>query len=200
MGFEGLGRVDVDDRAAATCSSSPASPKSRSVTRSPTRRPKPLPRLEVDEPVLRMTFGVNTSPLCREGRQVPHLSPDPRAPRRRCSATCRSASATRRHLRSSRLPAAANSSLRCSSRSMRREGFELQVSRPEVIIREIDGKPHEPLERAVVDVPDEHVGTVTQAWRHARARSPTCAQETRAARSSPSKLRRAGCSGSARCS
>jgi GTP-binding protein len=47
--------------------------------------------------------------------------------------------------------------------TMRREGFELQVSRPEVVIREIGGKPHEPLERAVVDVPDEHVGTVTQA-------------------------------------
>ena len=46
---------------------------------------------------------------------------------------------------------------------MRREGYELQVSRPEVILREIGGKPHEPVERAVVDVPDEHVGTVTQA-------------------------------------
>ncbi len=47
--------------------------------------------------------------------------------------------------------------------SMRREGYELQVSRPEVIIREIEGKPHEPLERAVVDVPNDHVGTITQA-------------------------------------
>ena len=47
--------------------------------------------------------------------------------------------------------------------SMRREGFELQVSRPEVIIREIDGQPHEPVERAVIDVPEEHVGTITQA-------------------------------------
>jgi GTP-binding protein len=46
--------------------------------------------------------------------------------------------------------------------SMRREGFEVQVSRPEVILREIEGKPHEPVERAVVDVPDDHVGTVTQ--------------------------------------
>ena len=46
---------------------------------------------------------------------------------------------------------------------MRREGYELQVSRPEVIIREIDGRPHEPVERAVVDVPTDHVGTVTQA-------------------------------------
>ena len=47
--------------------------------------------------------------------------------------------------------------------SMRREGYELQVSRPEVITREIDGHRHEPLERGVCDVPDEHVGTVTQA-------------------------------------
>ena len=47
--------------------------------------------------------------------------------------------------------------------SMRREGYELQVSRPEVIIREINGRRHEPLERGVVDVPDDHVGTITQA-------------------------------------
>ena len=47
--------------------------------------------------------------------------------------------------------------------SMRREGYELQVSRPEVITKEIDGHRHEPLERGVCDVPDEHVGTVTQA-------------------------------------
>ena len=47
--------------------------------------------------------------------------------------------------------------------SMRREGYELQVSRPEVITKDIDGRRHEPLERGVCDVPDEHVGTVTQA-------------------------------------
>jgi GTP-binding protein len=47
--------------------------------------------------------------------------------------------------------------------SMRREGFELQVSRPEVIIKMIDDRAHEPVERAVVDVPDEYVGAITQA-------------------------------------
>jgi GTP-binding protein len=46
---------------------------------------------------------------------------------------------------------------------MRREGYELQVSRPEVILKDIDGKRHEPLEEGIADVPDEHVGTVTQA-------------------------------------
>ena len=47
--------------------------------------------------------------------------------------------------------------------NMRREGYELQVSRPEVVTREIDGKRHEPLETGTCDVPDEHVGAVTQA-------------------------------------
>jgi GTP-binding protein len=47
--------------------------------------------------------------------------------------------------------------------SMRREGFELQVSRPEVVTKQIEAKTHEPVERAVVDVPDEYVGAVTQA-------------------------------------
>ncbi|MFM8530687.1 MAG: hypothetical protein ACKOD2_13640, partial [Ilumatobacteraceae bacterium] len=47
--------------------------------------------------------------------------------------------------------------------SMRREGFEMQVSRPEVITKEVNGKKFEPLERGVCDVPDEHVGAVTQA-------------------------------------
>jgi GTP-binding protein len=46
--------------------------------------------------------------------------------------------------------------------NMRREGFELQVSRPEVVTREIDGKLHEPLETGTCDVPDEYVGAITQ--------------------------------------
>ena len=45
---------------------------------------------------------------------------------------------------------------------MRREGFEMTVGQPHVVVREIDGKRHEPVERLSVDVPEEHVGTVTQ--------------------------------------
>jgi predicted membrane GTPase involved in stress response len=45
---------------------------------------------------------------------------------------------------------------------MRREGFELTVGKPEVLLREIDGKTQEPVERLTVDVPEEHLGTVTQ--------------------------------------
>ena len=46
--------------------------------------------------------------------------------------------------------------------TMRREGFELMVSKPTVIIKEIDGKKHEPFERVFVDVPDEFTGAVTE--------------------------------------
>jgi GTP-binding protein len=125
--------------------------------------PVALPRLEVDEPVLRMSFGVNTSPYA--GRDGKYL--------------------TSRHLRD-RLnkEILGNVSIKISNtevaevmevagrgelqlavliENMRREGFELQVSRPEVITKEIDGKRQEPLESGTCDVPDEYVGAITQA-------------------------------------
>src|SRR4029079_13475951 len=46
--------------------------------------------------------------------------------------------------------------------TMRREGFELTVGKPQVVTREIDGKIQEPVERATIDVPEEHLGAVTQ--------------------------------------
>lgn len=125
--------------------------------------PVPLPRLEVDEPVLRMSFGVNTSPYAgRDGKFL-----------------------TSRHLRDRlKKEVLGNVSIRIAEtdsaditdvagrgelqlavliENMRREGFELQVSRPEVITKEINGKRHEPLENGLCDVPDEYVGSITQA-------------------------------------
>lgn len=125
--------------------------------------PVALPRLEVDEPVLRMSFGVNTSPYAgRDGKFL-----------------------TSRHLRDRlRKEILGNVSIRIAEtdsadvtdvagrgelqlavliENMRREGFELQVSRPEVITKEINGKRHEPLENGLCDVPDEYVGSITQA-------------------------------------
>ncbi len=164
MGFEGIDRVDVSERSAGDLFVIAGFPEVEiGDTFSDPDTPKPLPGLSVDDPVLTMTFGVNTSPLAgTEGRYL-----------------------TSRHLRE-RLEreVLGNVSIRLTEtdspdvievagrgelqlgvliETMRREGYELQVSRPEVVIREIDGKAHEPLERATVDVPDEHVGTVTQA-------------------------------------
>ena len=47
--------------------------------------------------------------------------------------------------------------------TMRREGYELQVSRPQVVTQRIDGQLHEPIELAVIDVPDQFIGVVTEA-------------------------------------
>jgi GTP-binding protein len=125
--------------------------------------PDPLPRLTVDEPVLRVTFGVNTSPLAgRDGRFLTsrHL-------RERLAREVLGNVAIRVEDTDSPdvLQVAGRGELQLAVliESMRREGYELEVSRPEVITRDIDGKRHEPVEEGMVDVPDEHVGTVSQA-------------------------------------
>ena len=81
----------------------------------------------------------------------------------KCSATCRSELTDTESPDVLEVAGRGELQLAVLIESMRREGYELQVSRPEVIMRDIDGKRHEPLERGVVDVPDEHVGTITQA-------------------------------------
>jgi len=125
--------------------------------------PVALPRLTVDEPVLRMTFGVNTSPIA--GKEGSFLTS--RHLRERLDREILGNVSIRVEPTSSPdiIEVAGRGELQLAVliETMRREGYELQVSRPEVIVRDIDGKRHEPLERAVIDVPDDHVGTVTQA-------------------------------------
>ena len=52
--------------------------------------------------------------------------------------------------------------------TMRREGFELTVGKPQVVTREVDGKLHEPVERVAIDVPEDYLGAVTPAARRMR--------------------------------
>jgi GTP-binding protein len=164
MGFESLGRVEVKERTAGDLFVVAGFPEVEiGDTLADPADPRPLPRLQVDEPVLRMTFGVNTSPLSgRDGRFLTSRQIRERLEREVLgNVSIRIGSTASPEI----IEVAGRGELQLAVliESMRREGYELQVSRPEVIIREIDGSPHEPLERAVVDVPDEHVGTVTQA-------------------------------------
>jgi GTP-binding protein len=164
MGFSGLGREDVEERVAGDLFVVAGFPEVEiGDTLAAASEPRPLPRFAVDEPVLRMTFGVNTSPLA--GGSGKFLTS--RQIRERLEREVLGNVSIRIGNTSSPevIEVAGRGELQLAVliETMRREGYELQVSRPEVLLREIDGKPHEPQERAVVDVPDEHVGTVTQA-------------------------------------
>ncbi len=164
MGFEGLDRVDVTERRAGDLFVVAGFPEVEiGDTLADPNNPTPLPRLVVDEPVLRMTFGVNTSPLSgKDGKFLTSRQLKDRLDREVLgNVSIRIGPTSSPEV----IEVAGRGELQLAVliETMRREGFEVQVSRPEVILREIGGKPHEPLERAVVDVPDEYVGTVTQA-------------------------------------
>ncbi len=164
MGFVSLGRVEVAERVAGDLFVVAGFPEVEiGDTLADPVDPQPLPRLEVDEPVLRMTFGVNTSPLSgREGSLLTSRQIRDRLDREVLgNVSIRLEKTSTPEV--TEVAGRGELQLAVLIESMRREGFELQVSRPEVIIREIDGIRHEPVERAVIDVPDEHVGTVTQA-------------------------------------
>ena len=132
--------------------------------------PRPLPAIKVEEPTLSMIFSVNTSPLAgREGKLL-----------------------TSRHIRERlekevlynvsikvgplenqdafRVGARGELQLAVLTEMMRREGFELSLSKPRVVTKERDGVLSEPLELAVVDIPEEFIGIVTEKMssRHGR--------------------------------
>ena len=124
----------------------------------------PLPLLRIDEPTLQMTFGVNTSPFCgREGKLVTARKIEERL----IKETERDVS-----LKVKPVPDDAESfvvsgrgelHLSILIENMRREGFELQVSKPAIIKKEINGELCEPFEDVQIDVPEEYVGSVIEA-------------------------------------
>ena len=122
---------------------------------------KPLPLLHIDEPTLQMTFGTNSSPFVgKDGKIVTARKIEERLNRE-----------TQKDV-SLRVEPATNESFLVSGRgelhlgilieNMRREGFELEVSKPSVIIKEINGQKYEPYEELQIEVPEESVGTVIE--------------------------------------
>jgi GTP-binding protein len=161
-GFEGLKRVRVDSALAGDiiCLAGVEGINIGDTVADP-EHPVPLPRIAVDEPTLSMVFSVNTSPFAgKEGKFVTSRNLRERLEKELLynvsikvdfSATDAFTVMGRGELQ-----------LAILIEMMRREGYELSVSMPEIITKNINGVLHEPMELLVIDIPEEFVGVVTQ--------------------------------------
>ena len=124
--------------------------------------PRPLPVTTVDEPSLSITVGINTSPLAgTEGTRLTASQVKARLDQELVGNVSLRVLPTERP-DAWEVQGRGELQLAVLTEIMRREGFELTVGKPSVLVREIDGKAHEPVERVAVDVPEEYVGMVTQ--------------------------------------
>ena len=125
--------------------------------------PRPLPLIMVDEPALSMTIGANTSPLTGRSGGTKLTS---RLVKERLDAEL-VGNVSLRVLPTERPDAwevqgRGELALAVLVETMRREGFELTVGKPQVVTREINGQVHEPVERLTIDSPEEYLGAITQ--------------------------------------
>ncbi|AMQ20031.1 translational GTPase TypA [Geobacillus sp. JS12] len=164
FGFIGLKRIEIEEAHAGDIVAV-AGMEDINVgeTVCPPDHQEPLPPLRIDEPTLKMTFLVNNSPFAgREGKYVTA---------RKLEERLRTQLETDVSLRVE--PTESPDAWIVSGRgelhlailieSMRREGYELQVSKPEVILKEIDGVTCEPIERVVMDIPEEYTGAIMES-------------------------------------
>lgn len=164
FGFQGLKRIEIEQAGAGDIIAI-AGIKEINIgeTIADPNKPEALPVLKIDEPTLQMTFLVNNSPFAgREGKWVTS-----RKLRERLYNELETDVSLR--VEDTDSPDAFVVSgrgelhLGILIENMRREGFELQVSKPEVIIRHIDGQKMEPVERLLIDVPEESMGAVMES-------------------------------------
>ena len=163
FGFLGLKRIEINEADAGDIVAIAGLPDiSVGETVCDIGKEEALPILRIDEPTLKMTFMTNDSPFVgREGKLVTARKIEERLIKE-----------TQKDV-SLKVEQSGNDSFIVSGRgelhlsilieNMRREGFELQVSRPEVIIKEIDGVKCEPYEDVQIEVPEENVGPVIEA-------------------------------------
>jgi GTP-binding protein len=124
--------------------------------------PRPLPTITVEEPTLSMVFSVNTSPLAgRDGKLLTSRHIKERLDKELLYNVSIGVEETENR-DAFRVSARGELQLAVLVEMMRREGFELSLSKPKVITRTIDGQLMEPLEVAVIDVPEAYVGVVTE--------------------------------------
>lgn len=164
FGFQGLKRLEIEQAGAGDIVAI-AGIKEINIgeTIADPANPEALPVLKIDEPTLQMTFLVNNSPFAgREGKWVTS-----RKLRERLFKELETDVALR--VEETESPDAFIVSgrgelhLSILIENMRREGYELQVSKPEVIVKEIDGVKSEPYERLLIDIPEESMGSVMES-------------------------------------
>lgn len=161
FGFFGLNRIEVKEASAGDIVAvAGISDLNVGETIGELNNVDPLPLLRIDPPTLQMTFGVNTSPFAgQDGKLLTFTKIEERLMKE----VQRDVS-----LKVERIPNSENFivsgrgelHLSILIENMRREGFELQVSKPQVIVEEIDGVKCEPFEDVQIDVPEEFLGTV----------------------------------------
>jgi GTP-binding protein len=162
-GYEGLKQVEVAEATAGDIATVAGFEEvGIGETLAAADNPVALPYVSIDEPTLAMYFMVNTSPFAgREGKLVTSRNIRERLQRElrtNVSLRVEETDNTDTFLVSGR----GELHLSILIENMRREGYELAVSKPEVIFREVDGIKCEPMEYLVVDVPEEHQGTVIE--------------------------------------
>ncbi|KZZ82998.1 MULTISPECIES: translational GTPase TypA [Bacillaceae] len=164
FGFQGLKRVEIEEaRAGDLVAVSGMEDINVGETVCPVEHQEALPVLRIDEPTLQMTFLVNNSPFAgREGKFVTSRKIEERLMQQlQTDVSLR--------VENTDSPDAWTVSgrgelhLSILIENMRRENYELQVSKPEVIVREIDGVRCEPVERVQIDVPEDYTGAVMES-------------------------------------
>ncbi len=159
MGFDGLNRVELPEASAGNIVAVAGFADANiGETITCPDEPQALPLIKVDEPTLQMTFSVNDSPFAgQEGKFVTSRQIRDRLMREletNVALRVEDGETTDKFLVSGR----GELHLGILIETMRREGFEFQVSQPQVIYREVNGQPYEPYEYLVLDVPEEAVG------------------------------------------
>jgi GTP-binding protein len=168
---EGLDRVDAKEAGPGEIIAVAGMPDvTIGETLSDEEDPQPLPVIRIDEPSLSATIGINTSPLTGlDGNKLTARMVKERLEKELIG------NVSINVLPSDRpdswiFQGRGELQLAVLVETMRREGFELTVGKPEVVTKMIDGKLHEPIERLAVDINEEHLGVVTQILAHRKGK------------------------------
>ena len=162
-GYQGLRRVEIDEAGPGDIVAvAGIAPAGIGDTISDREAPRALPPIHVDEPTITMVIGVNTAPFAgREGQHVTSRKLKERLDRELLTNVSIRVEPTDTP-DAFRVSGRGELQLAILVEMMRREGYEMSVSKPEAITREVNGVLHEPMELLVVDCPEEHIGVVTQ--------------------------------------